>query len=77
VERRRLRVYFQCLARRICKSVVTLAVTGITISCRVVSRRRMQVLQWLRLPLAGSRWMGHTVAERSWEDADFVCISCI
>jgi hypothetical protein len=21
--------------------------------------------------------MGHTVAERSWKDADFVCISCI
>jgi hypothetical protein len=25
----------------------------------------------------GRKSMGHTVAERSWEDADFLCISCI
>jgi hypothetical protein len=139
VERRRLCVYFLYLARRLWKSVVTLAVTGNTISGRVVWRQRMLSSREHRLSLTGSRWdirwlsgrgktptlcvfpvfsvavmekccdtcgdgeyyfrscclaseganvsrasiavdrksMGHTVAERSWKDADFVCISCI
>jgi hypothetical protein len=139
VERRRLSVYFLYLAWRLWKSVVTLAVTGNTISGRVFRRQRVPVFQRHRLPLTGSRWdirwlsgrgkkptfcvfpvfsvavmekccdacgdgeyyfrsgcsasegagvsgasiavdrksMGHTVAERSWKDADFLCISCI
>jgi hypothetical protein len=139
VERRRLSVYFLYLAWRLWKSVVTLAVTGNTISGRVVRRQRVPVFQRHRLPLTGSRWdirwlsgrgktrlsvyfllfsvavmekccdacgdgeyyfrsgcsasegagvseasiavdrksMGHTVAERSWKNADFLCISCI
>jgi hypothetical protein len=54
---------------------VTLAVTGNTISGRVVWRREC----WFRgASIAVDRKsMGHTVAERSWKDADFVCISCI
>jgi hypothetical protein len=118
---------------------VTLAVTGSTISARVVWHHVTQLLQLPRLPLNGSRWdilwlsgrgktptlcvfpvvsasvmekccdacgvgeyyfrssclsswcavisvasivfdrqsIRHTVAERSWKDADFVCISCI
>jgi hypothetical protein len=38
------------------KSVVTLAVTGNTISCRVVRRPRTPVFECLRLPLTVSRW---------------------
>jgi hypothetical protein len=139
VERRRLCVYFLYLALRLWKSVVTFAVTGNTITARVVWRQRMLVSREHRLSLTGSRWdilwlsgrgktptfcvfpvigvavmekccdgcgdgeyyfrscclasedvgvsdasivvdrksMGHTVAERSWKDADFVCFSCI
>jgi hypothetical protein len=139
VERRRLCLLYICLEWWFLQSVVTLALTGNTISCRVVWRRRMQVFEWFRMPWAGSLWdirwlsgrgitltlcvfpvvtvavmekfcdacgdgeyyfrsgclpskgtgffgasivsdrksMRHTVAERSWKDADFVCISCI
>jgi hypothetical protein len=35
---------------------VTLVVTGITFSCRVVWRRRMSVIEWLRWLLIGNRW---------------------
>jgi hypothetical protein len=52
VERRRLSVY---LAWRLWKSVVTLAVTGNTISSRVFRRDRVTVFQWHRVPLTGSR----------------------
>jgi hypothetical protein len=76
VERRRLSEYFLYLAWLLWKSVVTLAVTGKTISGRFVWRHRVPVLQWHRLPLIWKS-MGHTVGERSWEDADFLSISCI
>jgi hypothetical protein len=56
VERRRLSVYFLYLAWRLWKSVVTLAVTGNTISGRVFRRYRVTVFQRHRLPLTGSRW---------------------
>jgi hypothetical protein len=56
VERRRLSVYFLYLAWRLWKSVVTLAVTGNTISGRVVQRQRVLMSEWHRLPLTGSRW---------------------
>jgi hypothetical protein len=56
VERRRLSVYFVYLAWRLWKSVVTLAVTGNTISGRVFRRYRVTVFQRHRLPLTGSRW---------------------
>jgi hypothetical protein len=35
---------------------VTLAVTGNTISWRLVWRSRMSVFEWLGLPLTGSLW---------------------
>jgi hypothetical protein len=55
---------------------VTLAVTGNTISGRVFGVRKVPDV--LRASIAVDRKsMGHTVAERSWKDADFVCISCI
>jgi hypothetical protein len=49
VERSRLSVYFQYLAWRLWKSVVTLAVTGNTISGRVFRRQKVPVFQWHRL----------------------------
>jgi hypothetical protein len=50
---------------------MTLAVTGNTISGRVVWRQR--VLNVSRASIAVDRKsMGQTVAERSWKDADFV-----
>jgi hypothetical protein len=52
VERRRLSVY---LAWRLWKSVVTLAVTGNTISSRDLRRDRVTVFQRHRVPLTGSR----------------------
>jgi hypothetical protein len=138
VQRRRLSVYFLYLAWRVWKSVVTLAVTRNTNSCRVIRRYRVTVFKWQRLPMTGSRWnirwvsgremtptffvfplfsvtgrekcydacgdgeshlrlgflafrgdvfsvasnavdrksIGHTVGERSWNDADVQCISC-
>jgi hypothetical protein len=44
--------------------VVTLAVTGNTISGRGVWRRRMLVFEWLRLPLTGSRWDIRRLSDR-------------
>jgi hypothetical protein len=44
------------LGRRICKSVVTLAVTVNTISCRIFSRFTVTVFQGHPLALTGSRW---------------------
>jgi hypothetical protein len=44
------------LARRLRKSVVTLAVTGTTISSRIFRHGRVPVFQRHRLPLTGNRW---------------------
>jgi hypothetical protein len=55
---------------------VTLAVTGNTISGRVVWRQRSAGVSGASI-VVDRKSMGHTVAERSWKDADFVCISCI
>jgi hypothetical protein len=76
VERRRLCVIFLYLEWWLSKSVVTIAVTGNTISGRVVWRQRMWVSPMVST-VVDRKSMGHTVAERSWKDADFVCISCI
>jgi hypothetical protein len=127
------------LACRLWKRVVSLAVTGKTISGQDFRRERVQVFWMLRLPLIGCRWdirlligrrtkptscvfpvfsvavmekccdacveylynfwsgclasgdacfsgasiavdgksMGHTVADESSNEADFLCISCI
>jgi hypothetical protein len=75
VLRRRLSVYFLYLAWRLWRSVVTLAVTRNTISNRLLRRQRMPMFELHRLALTGVD--GHTVAELSWKDADFLCISCI
>jgi hypothetical protein len=66
VERRRLSVYFLYLGSTwwLCKSVVTLAVTGNTISGRVFRRFRVTVFQWHRLLLTGSRRDIRWVSER-------------
>jgi hypothetical protein len=78
VERRRLSVYFLYLPRRLWKSVVTLAVTGNTSfqSWSFVWSQRL-----CRVSVASfavdRKSVGHTVGERSWKDADFLCISCI
>jgi hypothetical protein len=55
VESRRLSVYFLYLAWRLWKSVVTLAVTGNTVSGRVSVCQRLFIFEWHRLPLTGSR----------------------
>jgi hypothetical protein len=44
------------LAWRLWKSAVTLAVTGNTISGRVVLRQMVPMYELHRLPLTGSRW---------------------
>jgi hypothetical protein len=54
---------------------VTLAVTGNTISGQVLASEGADVLG--ASIVVDRKSMGHTVAERSWKDADFVCISCI
>jgi hypothetical protein len=54
---------------------VTLAVTGNTISGRVFGDRMVPLS--VASTVVDRKSMGHTVAERSWKDADFVCISCI
>jgi hypothetical protein len=56
VDRRRLSVCFLYLAFRLWKSVVTVAVTGSTISCRVGWRQMVLMSREHRLPLTGSRW---------------------
>jgi hypothetical protein len=47
---------FPVFSVAVMESVVTLAVTGNTISGRVSWRQRVTVFQWHRLPLTGSRW---------------------
>jgi hypothetical protein len=74
VERRRLSVYFLYLAWRLWKSVVTLAVTGNTISGRVVRRQRVNLDIMVASIAVDRKSMGHTVGERWWKDADFLCI---
>jgi hypothetical protein len=76
VERRRLSVYFLYLAWRLWKSVVTLAVTGNTISGRVVQAPEGADVSVASIAVEWKS-MGHTVGERLWKDADFLCISCI
>jgi hypothetical protein len=58
VEKRRLSVYFEYLGFtwRIWKRVVSLAVTGNTISGREFRRCRVAVSRRHRLPLTASRW---------------------
>jgi hypothetical protein len=55
---------------------VTLAVTEKTISGRVSRRQRVSVFQKHRLSV-DRKSMGHTVAEQSLNEADFLCISCV
>jgi hypothetical protein len=139
VEGRRLSVYFMCLAWRLWKSVVPLAVAGNITFGAIVWCQRRPVFEWQRLALYGIRLdirrlsgrvntptycelpvfsvavmekscdacgdneyylrsgisvsadvtvleastsvdgksMGHTTAERSWKDADFLCTSSV
>jgi hypothetical protein len=56
---------------------VTLAVTGNTISGWVVRRHGMLVSLHGASTAVGRKSMGHTVAERSLKDTDFMCISYI
>jgi hypothetical protein len=44
------------LAWRLCKSIVTLVFTVITISGRIFQHLRLPVFQWHRPSLTGSRW---------------------
>jgi hypothetical protein len=55
---------------------VTLAVTGNTISGRVFRRSECAGVSEASTAV-DRKSMGHTVGERSWKDADFLCISCI
>jgi hypothetical protein len=55
---------------------VTLAVTGNTISGRIFRRQRVPVFQRHRSAV-DQKSMGHMVADRSSNEADFLCISCI
>jgi hypothetical protein len=75
VKRRRLSVYFLYLAWRLWKSVVTLAVTGIVFPVGFfgVAGDGVSVAS----TAVDRKSMGYTVGERSWKDADFLCISCI
>jgi hypothetical protein len=54
---------------------VTLAVTRSTISGLFIERHRVPV--WVSSIAVERKSMGHTVGERWWNDADFLCISCI
>jgi hypothetical protein len=55
---------------------VTLAVTRNAISGRNFERQKGAYV-YEASTAVDRKSMGHTVAERSWKDADFVCISCI
>jgi hypothetical protein len=55
---------------------VTLVLTGKTTSGPVVWRQKMPLFEDASTAV-DRKSMGHTVAERSWKDADFLCISCI
>jgi hypothetical protein len=61
------------LAWRLWKSVVTLVFTVITVSGRFFQHLRLPVFQWHRSSLT-AKSMGHTVADRSSNEADFQCI---
>jgi multisubunit Na+/H+ antiporter MnhE subunit len=67
VERSRLSVYFLYLAWRLWKSVVTLAVTGNTISGRLFWRQRVPEFQGIdcRWPEVDGTYDGWSVVERS------------
>jgi hypothetical protein len=64
------------LAWRLWQSVVTLAVKGNTICGRLFRRQGVPWFERHRLPLTGNRW-DITMADRSSNEADFLCISCI
>jgi nitrate reductase NapE component len=64
------------LAWRLWKSVVTLAVTGNTISGRVFRRHRVSMYQEASSAV-DRKSTGHTVGELQWKDPDFLCIFCI
>jgi hypothetical protein len=76
VERNRLSVYFLFFAWRLWKSVVTLAVTGNT-----TFRSAFPASESAGVSVASiavdRKSMGHTVAERSCNEADCLCISII
>jgi hypothetical protein len=55
---------------------VTVAVTGNTISCQSCLASDGADVSGASTAV-DRKSMKHTVAERSWKDADFVCISCI
>jgi hypothetical protein len=55
---------------------VTLAVTGNTISGRSFSASEGAGVSEASIAV-DRKSMGHTVADRSWNEADFLCISCI
>jgi hypothetical protein len=55
---------------------VTHMVKGKTDSNRIVRRQRVPVFQLASFAFY-RKSMGHTVVERSWKDADILCISCI
>jgi hypothetical protein len=66
---------FLCLAWRLWKSVVTLPVTENTISGRIFGVRGCRCFRGI--DAVDRKSMGHTVADRSSNEADFICISCI
>jgi hypothetical protein len=49
-------VYFAAFSVAVLEKVVTLAVTGNTISGRVIPCQRVPEFHWYRLLLTGSRW---------------------
>jgi hypothetical protein len=55
---------------------VTLAVTGNTISGRVYSASEGDSVSEASIAVEGKS-IGHTVADRSWIDADILCNSCL
>jgi branched-subunit amino acid transport protein AzlD len=61
------------LALRLWKRVVTLAVTGNTNSGQVFWFQRVPEIQWA-LTAVDRKSIGHTMADRSSNEADFLCI---
>jgi hypothetical protein len=55
---------------------VTLAVTGNTISGQFFRFQRMPGVSWASTAI-DRKSMRHTMADRSSNEADFLCISCI
>jgi hypothetical protein len=64
------------LAWRLCKSVVTLVFTVITISGRIFQHPEAASVS-VASTVVDRKSMGQTVADRSSNEADFLCISCI